>query len=76
MHLFASKVKTSEEDVYLEALKQAQKEYDMAMCHFDEATEPEIIDEAIFRMKAARKKYSYFLRMYRSQKASAYLEVL
>ncbi len=68
MHLFASKIKTSEEDVYLQALTQAQREYDLAMCHFDEATEPEIIDEAIFRMKAARKKYSYFLRMYRSEK--------
>ncbi|MGI6642849.1 MAG: DUF2508 family protein [Bacillota bacterium] len=65
MRLVPPKTKIQEHDLYREALLEAQKEYNVALSYFDEATEPEIIDEAIFRMEAARKKYSYFLRKYR-----------
>ncbi len=70
MRLAASRTRVQEHDLYLEALLQAQKEYNMALSYFDEATEPEVIDEAIFRMEAARRKYSYFLRKYRSSAPS------
>lgn len=49
----------------LSALNQAQKEYNVALSHFHAVTEPEIIDEAIYRMEAARKKYSFFLKRVR-----------
>jgi len=50
---------------YLQALKAAQREYDIARSYFGEAVEPEIIDESIFLMEAAKRKYSYFLRRVR-----------
>lgn len=54
-----------EKDRYLSALAQARQEYDVARSCFAEAREPEIIDEAIFLMEAAGRKYSYFLRKVR-----------
>ncbi len=55
----------SERAQYLCALQQAQREYDMASSAFAEAVEPELIDEAIFLMAAARRKYSYLLKKVR-----------
>lgn len=55
----------SEREQYLSALHQAQREYDIALSAFAEAVEPELIDEAIFLMAAARRKYSYLLRKVR-----------
>ncbi|MFY9358552.1 MAG: DUF2508 family protein [Bacillota bacterium] len=49
----------------LKALRQAQKDYDVALSCFREATEADRVDEAIFLMEAARKKYSYYLRKLR-----------
>ncbi|MGI6620905.1 MAG: DUF2508 family protein [Bacillota bacterium] len=49
----------------LRALRQAQKDYDVAVSCFREATEADRVDEAIFLMEAARKKYSYYLRKLR-----------
>lgn len=59
--------KAAQEDraKYLSALSQAQSEYEVAMSCFCEAIDPEIIDEAIFLMQAARRKYSYFLKKVR-----------
>ncbi len=67
MQALAPKACSDELESYLLALKQAQKEYDVAVSCFEEAVEPELIDEAIFLMEAARRKYSYFLRKYKSQ---------
>lgn len=53
----------------LRALDQAQKEYEVALSCFRESTEPEIIDEAIYLMEAARRKYSYFLKKLRAMAA-------
>jgi len=50
---------------YLTALNQAKNEYDVAQSCFAEATDPEIIDGAIYLMKAARAKYSFFLKQVR-----------
>lgn len=54
-----------ERDGYLAALRSAEREYEVARSCFGEAVEPEIIDESIFLMEAARRKYSYFLRRVR-----------
>lgn len=54
---------------YLSAMRAAQREYDVARSCFGEAVDPELIDEAIFLMEAARKKYSYFLKKVRDNSA-------
>lgn len=56
---------TQEREKCLAALRSAQREYDVARSCFGEAVEPEIIDESIFLMEAAKRKYSYFLRRVR-----------
>jgi len=53
----------------LSALRQARNEYEVAQSCFSEAVEPEIIDEAIYLMQAASKKYSYFLKKVREAEA-------
>jgi len=58
-------VEESERAKLLKALYQAQKEYNVALSYFREATDAEIIDESIYLMEAARKKYSYFLKKIR-----------
>ncbi len=59
-----------ERERYLSALKSAQQEYDVARSCFGEAVEREIIDESIFLMEAARRKYSYFLKRVRDSYAA------
>ncbi len=71
MRSLASRSQATEENLCLKALLQAQKEYEVALSYFDESTEPEAIDEAIFRMQAARKKYSLFLRKYKKKTGQA-----
>ncbi len=67
MKMFQTKPQPTERECFLAALAQAQKEYNVAMSHFSEAREPDRIDEAIYLMEAARKKYSYFLKRCRAQ---------
>lgn len=50
----------------LKSLRQAQKDYAVALSCFEEVTEVDKIDETIFLMAAARKKYSYYLRKLRA----------
>lgn len=57
---------TQEREKYLAALRLAQQEFDVARSCFSEAVELEIIDESIFLMEAARRKYSYFLKRVRA----------
>jgi len=61
-----------EREEFIRALRSAQREYDVAVSCFGEAVEPEIIDESIFLMEAAKKKYDYFLKRLRAahEKAS------
>jgi len=66
MLAYKPKVPLDERESYLAALREAQKEYDVAVSCFEEAVDPELIDEAIYLMEAARKKYSYLLRKYKS----------
>jgi len=56
---------TQEWNKNIAALKAALQEYDVARSCFGEAVEPEIIDESIYLMEAAKRKYSYFLRQVR-----------
>lgn len=67
MQAYHVESQADDRELFLAALREARKEYDVAVSCFEEAVEPELIDEAIFLMEAARKKYSYFLRKYKSQ---------
>lgn len=59
----------TEKTKLIKALFQAQREYNIARSYFSEATEPEIVDQAIFLMEAAKKKYGYFLKRIRNESA-------
>ncbi|MGE5395910.1 MAG: DUF2508 family protein [Chitinophagales bacterium] len=49
----------------LEILAQAQKEWHQATLFFEEVIDPELIDYAVYNLKAAEKKYSYLLNKFR-----------
>lgn len=51
----------------LKALEQAKRDYCVASSCFREAVETDRIDEAIFLMEAASRKYSYYLRLLRER---------
>jgi hypothetical protein len=65
--MFSKKEDTCERELsdLMKALEQAQKDYCVAASCFDEAVESDRIDEAIFLMEAARRKYSYYLKRLR-----------
>lgn len=46
-------------------LEQAQKEWNHAKVYFNNVTEPDLIDYAVFYMGAAEKKYIYLLKRVR-----------
>lgn len=59
--------KETEEAVLYSALCEAKRQLDTARSCFREALEPDVIDELIYRMQAADKKYSYFLKKIRER---------
>lgn len=56
------KVETSEEDEILNGLRKAQQEWKMKEEYFDSVTDPDLIDHAIYELKASKIKYIYFLK--------------
>ncbi len=53
--------KTEEEHI-LEGLKDAHKEWKISEEYFEWVTDPDLIDYAIYELKASKIKYSYFLK--------------
>lgn len=49
------------------AVDQARRDWIMARTYFDNVTEPDLIDHAIYCIEAAEKKYMYLLKQARSQ---------
>ena len=49
----------------LEAVEQAHREWEAAQAFFEMATDPDLVDYAIFRVQAAQKRFSYLLRQAR-----------
>jgi len=54
--------KKTEEQHIIEGLKDAYKEWQMNEKYFEWVTDPDLIDYAIYEIKASRIKYSYFLK--------------
>ena len=50
----------SEEQHILEGLKDAYKEWRMNEEYFQWVTDPDLVDYAIYELKASKKKYAYF----------------
>lgn len=49
------------------AVEDARNEWTNARRHFDFVSEPELIDQAIFSMEAAERKYMYLLRLAKTE---------
>ncbi|MGE5422377.1 MAG: DUF2508 family protein [Ignavibacteriales bacterium] len=48
-------------------LEAAKKDWQTAQSIFDEVNDPELIDFAVYNLKAAEKKYTYLLKRLRDQ---------
>ena len=46
----------------LKTIEQARREMNQAKCFFDIVSEPEQVDQAIYALNAAEKKYVFFLK--------------
>ncbi|MGI9860948.1 DUF2508 family protein [Moorella naiadis] len=50
-----------------EAIREAREEWLAAQRFFAEVTEPELVDQAIFRLEAAERRYMYLWKVVRNQ---------
>ena len=58
----------TEEMQEIMAVEQAKKEWQDTRKQFEEATVPELVDQAIYQMQAAELKYMYLLKRVRAKK--------
>jgi len=65
---FSSETPLTEEMQDRVALEQAKKDWQDTRKQFEEATVPEIIDQAIYQMQAAEIRYMYLLKRVRAKK--------
>ncbi|WP_406677416.1 DUF2508 family protein [Neomoorella carbonis] len=49
-----------------EAIREAREEWWAAQRFFAEVTEPDLVDQAIYRLEAAERKYMYLWKLVRS----------
>ncbi|UNC90658.1 DUF2508 family protein [Candidatus Contubernalis alkaliaceticus] len=56
----------NEKDTMLETIEQARIEMNQAKSFFDFVSEPEQVDQAIYALNAAEKKYMFFLKRARN----------
>lgn len=54
-----------EREELIELLRQAQQDLDDARVRFDEATQPELIEQCVFEINALLARQAYFWRMIR-----------
>jgi hypothetical protein len=54
----------------VELINKAKEEWDDAKKLFDEVTDPDLIDHAIYRIESAEKKYMYLLKLANSEKVT------
>ncbi|RKD26936.1 Protein of unknown function [Caminicella sporogenes DSM 14501] len=60
--LLYGEVKTEDEEI-LDSIKLAHEEWKNAEKYFENVTDPDLIDHAIYRMEAARIRYTYLLKL-------------
>lgn len=62
--LMYGEVKTEDEEI-LDNIRLAHEEWRNAEKYFENVTDPDLIDHAIYRMEAARTRYTYLLKLAR-----------
>lgn len=55
----------TDEDKMIDTIKLAHAEWRNAEAYFQNVTDPDLIDYAIYRVEAAKTKYSYLMKMAR-----------
>ncbi|WP_246637567.1 YaaL family protein [Crassaminicella profunda] len=55
----------TEEDKMIDTIKSAHEEWRNAEKYFQDATDPDLIDYAIYRVEAAKTRYTYLLKVAR-----------
>lgn len=50
------------DEVMIKALQEAKESWQTARSYFDHATDPDLIDHAIYSIEAAERKYMYLLK--------------
>lgn len=53
------KARLAEVEALVAALKEAREEWEAAQSLFAEVSEPDLVDQAIYRLQAAERKYMY-----------------
>lgn len=61
--LFKNVKYTNEQKEVLYGLEEAREEWEVASQYFENASEPELIDYAIYKEDAAKAKYMHYLSM-------------
>lgn len=54
-----------------EAIREAREEWLAAQRFFAEVTEPDLVDQAIYRLEAAERRYMYLWKVVRRQRQAA-----
>lgn len=62
-------VKVQHPDI-IDDVEEAKRDWLLACAHFDNVTDPELVDHAIYLMEAAQKRYIYMLRRAREEKVT------
>ncbi len=60
----------SEEEKILDMIKAAHDEWKNAEAFFQDVTDPDLIDHAIYRIQAAKTRYSYLIKLAREMEIS------
>ena len=55
----------NEDDKVIDNLRRAHTEWKQAESYFENVTDPDLVDHAIYQIEAARTKYTYLLRIAR-----------
>ena len=52
----------TEKELFLEEIQKAKQEWLVAKANFQQVDEPDLVDQAVFAMAAAERKYVYLLK--------------
>ena len=63
----SSPAPTSLEPDLLQTVEAARQEWLFAQKYYNDVSDPELVDHAVYQMQAAEKKYTYLLRQARLQ---------
>lgn len=57
----------TDNDAMIQAIEKARQDWMIAKSYFNNATDPDLVDHAIYSIEAAEKKYMYLLKQARQQ---------